>query len=195
MHITYNFERRLTDVALPSAEGAPTPTAIMVLIDQRIADLRKEEKQIRDICVQLAGFLKENSILPFNDDLVEYFRHFLEEEKQKRATNRGDSDLIRGLEAAIEAYQRDLELFSKSIGTLASKEEFVPPSKIEEVFDLVAQLYKLPINGNFIREQMTKMKRAQMEEVQNNETQIDLLITADSPQVLADLKNLLDERN
>lgn len=195
MHITYEFKRSLTDVVLQSAEKTCTPTAIMILIDQRIADLRKEEKQIRDICVQLAGFVKENSIIPFNDDLIEYYRHFLEEEKVTQQTNRGNMDLIRGLEAAIEAYQRDLELFSKSIDTLASKDDFVAPEKIERVFDLVAELYKLPINGNFISDQMTKLKRAQVQEVENKEARVDMLITADSPQVLAELKTLLNEKH
>ena len=157
MHITYRLEKNLTHI--PINTDGKTPTAIMHLIDQRISELRKEEKAIRDICVKLSGFLKSNSITPFNDDMIEYLNHFLNEEKLKQTANGGNQDVIRDLERSIEEYTRELDLFSRSIQR-DTTEEFIDPKKIEAIFDLVAELYKLPINGKSIESQVERIRGA-----------------------------------
>lgn len=192
MHITYHFERRMTEIILSTDDRTCQPKSIMNMIDQRITALRNEEKQIQEICAQLCVYLKANAITPFNDDMVEYLRHFVSEEKQKSDSNASNMRLIRNLEESIEKHVEMVNIFSESIqATIRDQSDF---PKIEKIFDLVQELYKLPINGRFIQEQIEGTKSNRARQVLNQEQFIDLALTDDSPQILPQLRASLNQK-
>ena len=149
----------------------------MALIDRRIADLRKEQQSIRQICAKLSRFLKANAITPVNDDMIEYLRLFLNEEQQKQTSNYDNADIIRGIEQMLEDYTLEMSLYSNSSANSNERrdsDQFNDPKSIEEIFDLVQELYDLPINGKSIREQVTKMREGQGQTVLRDEVNVDL---------------------
>ena len=189
MHITYQFERNLTRLPMNSGGRTPTPTAILNLIDQRIFDLRKEEKAIRQICVKLSGFLKVNSIIPFNDEIIDYIQLFLDEEKDKGSA--ANQDMIRNLTQMIDDYREQLNIYTKDLPS-ASQDELVNPKNIEEVFDLAAELYTLPINGTFIKEQVDGIKRGKAASVDKFEIEAELPANFGESKLFLDIKELLN---
>jgi hypothetical protein len=196
MHITYKYESKLTYVSIDDLDSSSTPQSAMQCIDKRISDLRKEETSIRQICVKLSQFLKANSITPFNDDVLEYLRHFINEEKQKRTAGTDNTDVIHGLEKMIEDYTKELELYTQSISTKdtsMSTDQFDNHMQIEEIFTLVQQLYALPINGKLIEEQVEGMKQGHTQAVRSEEQFVDLPTGSDSPQILLDLRKIVKQ--
>lgn len=173
MHITYRYEKRLTHVPISTSQSKVAPKAIMSIIDERITALRKEQNRIRQICVKLSGFIKANAITPFNDDFLEYLRHFLNEEKQKQMHSHANEALIDNLERSIHEYEQDLQLYIRSVEK-ADVDEFVDPNEIDKIFELVSNLYELPINGKSIQEQMERVKQEQIATVERDECVIDL---------------------
>jgi len=197
MHITYKYERNLTYVELDNSNSKQTPLSIMSLIDNRISELRKEEAAIRHICVKLSHFLKANSITPFNDDMTEYMRHFINEEKQKQRAGTDNTEVIRGLEQMLKDYTDEVNLYTKSISSQAtsmSSDNFDNAKQIEEIYTLVQKLYELPINGKLIEEQVTQMNRGREQAATLDEQYVDLPTASNSPRILLDLKDIVDRK-
>ena len=189
MHITYRYEKSIDYIQLDRGNTRSSPQSIMNLIDQRISALRREEQAIRQICVQLSGFLKMNSITPFNDDLIEYFRQFLQEEKQKRAANADNDALIRDLEQNIAAYGEEMQLYQRSIADF-NPDEIFRDDTLDEIFDCVQKLYDLPISGNSIRDQAQGIRRNQIEHSEHGDQRVSVPTDRNSVKVLSDLSNL-----
>ncbi|CAF3791038.1 unnamed protein product [Rotaria sp. Silwood1] len=198
MHITYQYERNLTYIEIDNSNSLQTPKSIMTIIDKRISDLRNEETSIRRICVKLSLFLKQNSITPFNDDIIEYLQHFINEEKKKKSTGIDNTDVIKGLEKMIKDYTEEFQLFNSSISSqnnLTSTDEFDNASKIDEIFNLVQKLYDLPINGKLIEEQVKRMKEGHAQAANSDEQFVDLPSSYDSPDILNNLKEIVNPIN
>ncbi|CAF4707463.1 unnamed protein product, partial [Rotaria socialis] len=143
MHITYRYERNLTYIKIDNSNSVRKPQSIMKIIDTRISDLRNEETSIRKICAKLSQFLKRNSITPFNDDIIQYFQHFINEEKQKKSTGADNSEIIQGLEKMIRDYNDEVNLYNASVtsqNNSSSKEQFDNSVQIDEIFRLVQEL-------------------------------------------------------
>jgi hypothetical protein len=197
MHITYRYERNLTYVELDNSNSKQTPQSIMSLIDNRISELRKEEAAIRHICVKLSQFLQANSITPFNDDMIEYMRHFINEEKQKQRAGTDNTEVILGLEQMLKDYTDEVNLYTKSISSQAtsmSSDNFDNAKQIDEIYTLVRQLYELPINGKLIEDQVTQMNRGREQAATLDEQYVDLPTAANSPRILLDLKDIVDRK-
>ena len=197
MHITYKYERNLTYVEINNSDSSRTPQSIMTIIDKRISDLRKEEKEIRQICIKLTQFLKKNSLTPFNDDIIEYLQHFINEEKQKQSTGTDNTDIIRGLERMIEDYTHELNLFKPDVSSRndsISPNEFDNDAEIDEIFDLVQRLYVLPINGRLIEEQIRRIKEGRIQATRYDEQLVDLPPDFNSPELLNKLKEIVNRR-
>ena len=193
MHITYRYEHKVTHVELNESTGYQTPRSILSLIDQRITDLRSEEAEIRRTCVQLSLFLKQNSITPFNDDMLEYLNHFIKEEKQKQSEGKDNAEVIRGLEQMVKDYTQEMTLYARSIPTRS--ENFLENAKsIEQILELVYKLYALPINGQLIYEQMERMKAGRAQAIAKAEQHVDLPRGFHTPQILDDLKEFIDRK-
>ncbi|CAF3076006.1 unnamed protein product [Rotaria sp. Silwood2] len=197
MHITYKYERNLTYIEIDNSNLLRTPQSIMTIIDKRISDLRNEETSIRKICVQLSQFLKQNSITPFNDDIIEYLQHFINEEKQKRSTGTDNIDVIKGLEQMIKDYTEEFNLYTSSVSSQnnsISTDRFDNSSQIDEMFSLVQKLYDLPINGKLIEEQVRRMKEGRAQAARSNEQFVDLPSGYNSPDILNNLKEIVNRR-
>ena len=192
MHITYRYERNLTNVSLDDLETKQTPQSIGVLIDKRVADLRKEEATIRKTCVKLTLFLKANAIIPFNDDMLEYLNHFIKEEKQKQGEGKNNAEIIRGLEKMVADYTAEVNLFINV--TSSAKDRLDNTIEIDQIFTLVEELYRLPINGRFIQEQITKMREGRAQAATTEEHQVALPREAQAPQILRDLRETINRK-
>lgn len=192
MHITYRYEHSLTHVPLDDSEETRTPTSITVLIDKRIADLRKEETAIRKTCVKLTLFLKANAITPFNDDMLEYLNHFIREEKQKQGEGKNNDEIIRGLEKMVADYTTEVNLFVDNMAS--TRDKLDNTVEIEQIFTLVEQLYQLPINGKFIKDQITKMNAGRAQAATTEEHHVTLPGEAQAPQILRDLRETINRK-
>ncbi|CAF3453911.1 unnamed protein product [Rotaria socialis] len=197
MHITYRYERNLTYIKIDNSNSVRKPQSIMKIIDTRISDLRNEETSIRKICAKLSQFLKRNSITPFNDDIIQYFQHFINEEKQKKSTGADNSEIIQGLEKMIRDYNDEVNLYNASVtsqNNSSSKEQFDNSVQIDEIFRLVQELYNLPINGKLIKEQVERMKEGQVYAAQRDEQFVDLPRGYNSPDILKELKTIVNRK-
>ena len=197
MHITYRYEKNLNYVEMNTNNPSPRLGSILPLIDKRITDLRREVRSIRQICVKLSQFLKANAITPINDDMLEYLRHFLNEEQQKRAANCNNAEIIRGLEQMIEDYTQEMSLHtnrSASADARMDTDQFNDPRSIEEIFILIQQLYALPINGRSIQEQVERIKNGQIHDVSKQEVYVDLP-TGRCSTIMSNLQTLVNQKH
>jgi hypothetical protein len=101
-------------------------------IDKRISDLRDEKTQIETVYKKLAKFLHANAILPLNDDILEYIRHFIREEQMKK-----NADVVEGLEKMMKDYTEEMELFKKVIEKEKDPSDSRDVLQPEEIFPLV----------------------------------------------------------
>ena len=162
-------------------------------IDQRIASLKHEQTAMLEVCTKLSQFLRANAITPFNDDIVEYIRHFIREEQMKRNSGAQNSEVINGLENMIADYTRTMDLFKQMIDEVNStnkKNRTIPQA--HEIFNLVKKLYALPINGSKIREQVESLKRNQMKIRLHREQNVQLPAIAMASSIMITLKEVLD---
>ncbi|UJR14422.1 hypothetical protein I4U23_001419 [Adineta vaga] len=196
MHITYKYERNLDYVTLDN-DRVETPQSVMDLIDKRISDLRKEEAVIRNICVKLCHFLKAYSITTYNDDMIEYLRHHINEEKRKQTAGTDNLEVIHGLEKMIDDYNKEMMLYTNSIAAKDdsnASERFDNTVRISEIYDLVQKLYELPINGKFIQDQVERMKQGRTQAATTDEIHVDLPTNSNSPQILLTLRNIVNHK-
>ena len=192
MHISYRYDHNLTQIDLNDSNSARTPQSIDALIDKRVSDLKNEEAAIRRICVQLTLFLKANAITPFNDDMLEYLKHFIGEEKRKQGEGKDNAEIIRGLEQMVEDYNREINLFTRDLAT--TRDTLDNTGGIDRIFTLVAELYQLPINGKFLREQITKMKEGRAQTAAKDDQYVELPSDAEAPKILRDLRETINRR-
>lgn len=158
------------------------------------------------VCVKLARFLRVNSITPYNDDTADYIKHFIAEEESKQKTNAQNDKVILGLQASLKAYEDDMQLFNMAIeadndltpiiGDDKSTTESLTISKevpkTEEIFPLVESLYKLPINGDKIRQQVESLKNIQITNVAHLERAIQLPSSVTTSMIVDRLKQTLN---
>jgi hypothetical protein len=155
-------------------------------IDKRISDLRDEKTQIETVYKKLAKFLHANAILPLNDDILEYIRHFIREEQMKK-----NADVVEGLEKMMKDYTEEMELFKKVIEKEKDPSDSRDVLQPEEIFPLVGTLYRLPINGRKIREQVDGLKITQENISSKREIFVELPAKANSSKVMRQFKDAL----
>ncbi|CAF4802151.1 unnamed protein product [Rotaria sp. Silwood2] len=107
MHISYEYETYITYVEIDNSNLQ----SVLINIDKRINDLRQEEQSILKVCNKLSQFLKQNSITPYNDDILEYIRYFVREEEMKKSAGSNNEDVIQGLKNMIKEYELEQKLF------------------------------------------------------------------------------------
>jgi hypothetical protein len=187
MHITYEFRKFMTDFGLNASNKAKSP---LEMIEQRINDLRTEEKEIIKVCTQLTQFLRVNALNPINDDILDYIQHFIREERTKRNSGVQNDGVIAGLEQLLADYKHEMTILQRGMGSdqrTASTNTVEP----EEIFLLVGTLYHLPINGAKIRAQVDELKRNQNKFSQNREHIVNLPAEAASSSVMSELESIL----
>ena len=186
MHITYEYQTNVTHLNEKSS---------LTDIDKRITDLRNEKKEIEDVYKKLSKFLYANAILPLGDDVIEYLQHFLQHEQMKRDDGCQNDDVIRGLEQMLIDYQEEINLFRRTIENEKDPTKFKDVLKAEEIFPLVGTLYRLPINGPKIREQVNGLQLSQERISSEREIFVALPTKANSSTVMLQFKQALSSRN
>ena len=79
MHITYEYQLSTVYIEINSSNISSSLATIDI-----ISDLRDEQSQIIGICNELSKFIKQNSLTPYNDDILAYIRYFIREEEMKK---------------------------------------------------------------------------------------------------------------
>ncbi|CAF5042149.1 unnamed protein product [Rotaria sp. Silwood1] len=88
----------------------------------------------------------------------------------------------------------DMELFKKTIQDQRTSENTTENLRPEDIFTLVGTLYRLPINGEQIREQVQGIEIDQGEYSAKREVLVDLPAKAASSKVMLQLKDIISER-
>jgi hypothetical protein len=186
----YEFQTYITYVEIDTS-GSNSP---LTEIDKRITALRYEEEQILQICKKLSQFIRENSLTPYNDDVVEYIRYFIREEEMKKGAGADNRNIIQGLQKMIDQYDRVQTIYNASLNaTTASNSTHNNRYEPEDIFGLVAQLYKLPINGLSIRQQIEALKKKQSQVNGEKEHFVQIPYNANSSTVMQKLKQIVGE--
>ena len=97
MHITYEYQLSTVYIEINSSNISSSLATIDI-----ISDLRDEQSQIIGICNELSKFIKQNSLTPYNDDILAYIRYFIREEEMKKAVGANNEKIIEGLQKLIE---------------------------------------------------------------------------------------------
>ncbi|CAF3719844.1 unnamed protein product [Rotaria sp. Silwood1] len=193
MHITYEVRKFITNIEMNSQNKIQSP---LDGIEQRIKDLKTEQEAIIKVCTQLTQFLRVNALNPVNDDILEYIEHFIREEKLKKSAGVQNSSVIAGLEKLLVDYKCEMDILQQgmkiSATTLSNNSsDATKVIEPEEIFLLVGTLYRLPINGTKIREQVEGLKLIQSKFSRNREHVVNLPEQANSSSVMEDLKKIL----
>jgi hypothetical protein len=193
MHITYEFQKFMTNLDISTSDNAQSP---LDAIEKRIKDLTDEQEQITKVCAQLTQFLQANALNPVNDDILEYIQHFIREEQLKKNAGAQNDGVIAGLIKLLEDYKREMNILQQAIklNQTSLATDSLERAKIlqpEEIFLLVGTLYHLPINGANIRAQVDELKSVQQKFSRNREQTVNLPAEANSSSVMDDLKKIL----
>jgi hypothetical protein len=159
-------------------------------IDKRISDLRAEEREIQDVYRKLAGFLHANAILPINDEIVAYLEYFIREEQLKQSAGARNSEVITGLDTMMTEFKQEMELFKRTLQDQRNSANAMDIPQSEDIFTLVGTLYRLPINGRQIREQVNGIKISQERYGAKRENYVSLPRKADSSKVMIQMKEI-----
>jgi hypothetical protein len=191
-HITYECNTRRTHVMSDTSSYNKTNKPMSLSdIDKRIGDLREEQRQIQDVYKTLARFLHANSILPINDDFLDYLRYFIREEQMKQTEGARNTEVIASLEKMMTDFISDMDLFKKAVqdqsGTANSTKAIEP----EKIFDLVGTLYHLPITGKQIRQQVEGIKIGQEKYSNKRENYVELPAKAAESMVMRRLTGIV----
>jgi len=173
-HITYEYVTNLTHL---------NEKCSLTDIDKRISDLRNEKTQIEDVYKQLSKFLCANAILPLNDEILGYLRYFIRDEQMKK-----NNDVVQGLEKMMKDYEEEMNLFKETIKNDKDSSKSQDVLQPEEIFPLVGTLYRLPINGRKIREQVDGLKITQENIGRKRENYVQLPTKANNSNVMREFK-------
>ena len=174
MHVTYEIRKFMTTVDL-RANRNPGRAAV-VLIEKYITDLQEEEKAIVQVCASLSHFLRVNALNPINDDIFEYLEHFLREERMKRAAGATNESVVAGLEQLLVDYQCENKLIDAVMKIDAG--EIGKPPTLQAIRLQVTRLYRLPINGMRIEEQVKQLIHVENRFHRDREQTVDLPMRA-----------------
>ena len=188
MHTIYEYRTSIIYVEVDNAVSASPTSAI----DERINILRYEEKEILRICHELSQFMQENSLTPYNDEITEYIRYFIREEETKRGAGAQNQEVIQGLQRMIGEYEKEQRIHQRA--STASKRSRGSTCEPEAIFGLAGQLYKLPIHGRSIREQVEGLKQLQFQGVETKESFVRIPIRAKSSTIMTQLIQIVSEK-
>jgi energy-coupling factor transporter ATP-binding protein EcfA2 len=155
-------------------------------LDKHANNLLDEETKIEDVYKKLCKFLLANAILPLNDDLVEYLAWLILEQQMKKKAG----DVINHLQTIRSKYAKEINLFKKTLENERNSANKIQLIQAKDIFPLVSTLYKLPINGQRIREQVEQLKLNQ-KKTEKRENFVQLPTKANSSKLMLQLKETL----
>ena len=169
----------------PSSERLGLTLAATV--NERIERLKDEQRKMLAEYTKLSQFLHKHALIPYNDDIVGYFKLFIDQEKKKHMISNDRTSVIEGLEEAMERYKNEMALFKNTMQS-GAQQSAVPT--LTDIRSMVEKLYQLPINGQKIRDQVEGVKQSQVTHVRDHEKMITLPRSTDQSEVLAGLFDL-----
>lgn len=190
-HITYEYRTNRTHTKSTTERKQRLSSRD---IDRRVDDLRKEAAQIQYVYRKLAEFLHTNSILPINDDVIEYLQYFIREEQMKQGAGAQNQDVIIGLQNMVNEFTSNIELLKRTLNEqkqAGSERDVIQPEKI---FDLVGTLYALPITGRQIQQQVEGIKLGQERYGSQREILVKLPSKAASSRVMIQVRRITSDR-
>jgi hypothetical protein len=187
MHITYEVRKSMTSLNLNTNNNGGL-TAIE-LIEQRIRSLQAEERAIVKVCALLTNFLRVNALNPINDDIFEYLEHFLREERTKKAAGVSNDAVIAGLEQLLVDYQRENMLMQAAIKSDTAG--MTNPTELHDIISQVNRLFRLPISGAKIEQQVKQLIRVEDRFKRDREQTVELPKTALFSQMMQKLRSLV----
>jgi len=187
MHISYEYETSITYIEIDTSSSRSS----LASIDRRISALRQEEASILQVCSQLSQFVKQNSLTPYNDDILEYIRYYIREEEMKRTAGAKNEAVIQGLQNMIEEYKSEQKLYNNTPRLKTASNFTNNACQSEGIFGLVAQLYNLPINGRSIQQQIERLKEKQSQVNEKKEHFVKIPFNANSSTIMRKLKTII----
>jgi hypothetical protein len=98
-------------------------------------------------------------------------------------------DVVQGLEKMMKDYEEEMNLFKQTIKNEKDASKSKDVLQPIEIFPLVGTLYRLPINGQKIREQVEGLKITQDNISAKREFFVELPAKAESSKVMLQFKN------
>ena len=115
----------------------------------------------------------------------------------KKSADNNNDDIIQGLKNMIEEYEREQKLFYSTLDNRTLPNAFNVTNDgygPENMFGLVTQLYKLPINGPSIREQIEGLKEKQLQMNDKREHFVQLQFNANASTIMNQLKSIAGQK-
>ena len=163
-------------------------------IDRRIDDLKAEAQQIQEVYRKLAAFLHANAILPINNEIVGYLEYFIREEEMKQNSGDLNANVIKGLKTTMDQFKQEMQLFERTLQDRQTSIDQLDIPKPDQIFALVGTLYRLPINGKQIREQVNGIKLSQEKCGNERDVSVSLPNKAAVSKVMEQMRRVILER-
>ncbi|CAG8793984.1 18584_t:CDS:1, partial [Racocetra persica] len=118
------------------------------MLQEKIDQLKAQKNTVDDIVIQFTQFLTQNAIASFNDSYAKYLEHIIRLEKMKVNTSKDyNTEILESLEETKRKYDEKVKAIKKIENC-----ELLPCSpSIEDIFNLVNQLYDLPDIGQYLQ--------------------------------------------
>ncbi|CAF2567626.1 unnamed protein product [Rotaria sp. Silwood2] len=184
-HITYKYETNICYLNKVCSSSD---------IDKQISDLKEEQAKIEDIYKKLSKFLYANAVILINDDILKYYTVFIKEEQLKNKSGCQSNDVIQGLEQTMKDYATVMNLFKDTVRNEKDPSNSKDILTAADIFPLVEALYRLPINGQKIREQVNSLKISQENLSSKREVYVELSVKAESSTMMDKLKNIISNK-
>jgi hypothetical protein len=169
MNITYEYYTHLSNCDITDSNNGKQ--SLITFIDQHIKDLEGEQATIEDIYEQLSKFLHTNAIYPISNYIHYYLQLFSLEEQLKTKCGAGNGDVLTNLMTITTKYEDGMD---QNKNQPENDKDSANILENEDVFILAGKLYRLPINGTKIREQITALKDIERKVVRRTEKLISL---------------------
>ena len=160
-------------------------------IDQRIRDLREEQRKIQSVYQKLVRFLYVNALLPVNDDFLEYLEYFIREQQTISNSGGNNAQTIANLQRIKDEYKQQIDLFKRTVEEQRGTTHMIEVLKASQIMDLVNELYQLPITGQQIRQQVEGILIGQERCNEQREIYVDLPARAASSNVMRQLEEII----
>jgi hypothetical protein len=192
MNITYENHSNLMPSDINNRKnGNQENQSLLSVVDKYISDLQQEQATIENSYKKLSKFLHINAIHPCNNDILDYLRLFIREEQMKQKSGIQNDDVINGLTEIMKNYEDDRDAFEKILANEKDSSNATDLLKTDDVFLLVGELYRLPINGTRIRYLINILKISEDNAVRKMENRVKLPEKAALSNIMCKLKDVI----
>ncbi|GBG72765.1 hypothetical protein CBR_g12333 [Chara braunii] len=167
-HVTINIQDKGVAEQIKTKEQAKEALLRTVeIMKRRAAQLQEEERVISKTSAKFARFLKCNAITAYNDALLDYLNHLIEEERNLKLEGANNAEILNGLVRMRDTYECEMKIINET-GADADSSSASPASSglaassasPEDIQQMVQNLFQLEINGKMIKQMMEEMNRA-----------------------------------